>query len=398
MGARTVLISGLGIAGPTLAYWLRRHGFEPTLVERAPAPREGGYIIDFWGVGLDVAEKMGVMPALLRDAYDLKQLRFVDRHGAQICAVDAGSFKAIMGERYLSVLRSGLARILFDTVRDNIECRFSDSISGLDQDRDGVTVTFERGDTRRYDLVVGADGLHSVVRNLAFGPEAQFEAYYGYHVASFGIDDYPIRDEGAFVSHTVPRKQIARYALRDNRTAAFLIFRQAERLALAPHDVVAQKQVLRAMFRGEGWECAQLLERMDAASDFYFDVVSQIRMPTWSAGRVALVGDAGFCPSLLSGQGSAIAMAGAYVLAGELKAAAGDHVAAFAGYEARFRSFVAGKQRTAERFAGSFVPATRLGVWVRNQVSRMMFLPAVTRWFGKRFLVDPLALPSYDDS
>lgn len=396
MHTRKILISGLGVAGPTLAYWLRRYGLEPTIVERAPAPREGGYMIDFWGVGYEVADRMGIVAGLRREAYDLQELRFVDRRGARICTIGAQSFRYVLGERYLGILRSGLAKVLYEAIRGDVEVRFGDSIRAINQDPDGVDVSFESGAAGRYDLVVGADGLHSVVRGLAFGPEARFEAYYGYYVASFDLDDYPVRDEGAYVSHTVPGKQVARYALRGGRTTVFMIFRRPAKLTLDHHDVAAQKQLLRDVFRDEGWECATLLERMEGASHFYFDAVSQIRMPSWSTGRVTLVGDAGFCPSLLSGQGSTIAMAGAYVLAGELKAAGGDHAAALAAYEARFRGFVVGKQATAERFAGSFVPRTRVGVWVRNQVSRLMFLPPVIRWFGRRFLVDPIELRSYD--
>lgn len=396
MQSRTILVSGLGVAGATLAYWLRRHGFSPTVVERAPAPREGGYILDFWGVGFEVAEKMGVVPTLLREGYDMKGMRFVDRHGARICTIDVQSFRAVLADRYVSILRSGLAKILLDALDVDVERRFGDTVQTLEQHLDHVSVTFAGGDRQDFDLVIGADGLHSAVRALAFGPEAQFEQFYGYYAASFTIDDYPHRDPDTYVSFTVPGKQVARYLLRDGRTAVLLVFRQDLRLPHVAHDVAAQRQLLRDVYGGEGWECAALLGAMESASDLYFDAVSQIRMPWWSVGRVALVGDACFCPSLLSGQGSAIAMAGAYILAGELKAAAGDPLVAFTAYERRLRKFVQDKQATAEQLAGSFVPATRLGLWTRNQVSRLMFLPIVARWFGKRFLVDPLALADYE--
>lgn len=386
MQNRNVIISGAGIAGPTLAYWLRRHGFSPTIVERAPAPRTGGYMIDFWGVGYDVAEQMDLLPTLRRVGYRLDELCIVDHRGRRIAGFHVDALQSATKGRYLSMMRSDLAHALYALVAKDVEFIFGDSIARLDEDDAGVTVTFEHHPPRRFDLVVGADGLHSVVRTLTFGPEARFEKYLGYYTAAFSAPGYPHRDEGAYVSYAVPKRQLARYALRENRSAFFMIFAQDQVLGLGHDDVAAQRRILRETFSGIGWEADEILAAMESADDLYFDAVAQTRLSSWSRGRVALLGDAAYCPSLLAGQGSALAMAGAQVLAHELAAANGDHRAAFAAYERRFKPFIDAKQKSAERFGGWFAPRTRFALTLRNLATKALAFP----WIGDRLVVRSL--------
>ena len=233
------------------------------------------------------------------------------------------------------------------------------------------------------------------MRRSIFGPESQFERYLGYYVASFSVDDYPRRDTSAYVSYAVPGCQVSRYALRGNRTVFFFVFSRSDRLPIGFGELTRQKEVLREEFGGAGWECSEILAVLDTCSDLYFDAVSQIRMDSWSRGRVALVGDACFCPWLLAGQGSALAMTGAYVLAGELKKAGGDYRMAFRRYEELLRPFVLRKQVAAEKFAGSFAPRTKFGIFLRNQVTRLMSVPQVARMARASLLADPLDLPVY---
>jgi 2-polyprenyl-6-methoxyphenol hydroxylase-like FAD-dependent oxidoreductase len=390
--SRTVLISGGGIAGPTLAWWLVRKGFVPTVVERAPAPRAGGYLIDFWGVGYDVAERMGLLPALDQVGYRLQELRIVDEMGHRIAGFDADVFRAATNGRYLSVMRGDLAHTIYQSVAPDVEAIFGDSVTRLDQDDDGVTVSFEHRPPRRFDLVVGAGGLHSVVRTLAFGPESDFEKYLGYYTAAFSVGHYPHRDEGIYVSYTVPGRQVARYALRDDRSAFFLILAADRALGHLRHDVAAQRDALRVAFGGLGWEMGEIIAGMDSADDLYFDAVAQARLQHWSRGRVVLLGDAAYCPSLLAGQGSAFAMAGAHILAHELGAAPGDHQAAFAAYERRFKPFIDAKQKAAERFGGWFAPRTMGAIRLRNLAMRAMNLPWLGEWLIGRSLGDRFAL------
>lgn len=395
MKNRSVLISGAGIAGPTLAFWLARHGFEPVLAERAPELRIGGYMIDFWGIGYDVAERMGILPALERAGYHIDEVRFVGDKGERLSGFGAEVFRTITKDRYLSLLRSDLARKIYIAC-GKIETLFGESVTGLQEQADGVTVSFRRAAKRKFDLVVGADGLHSTVRELAFGSEMQFAKFLGYYCAAFTVEGYPQRNEGAYTSYSVPGKQIARYTLRGGRTAFLFVFAEKQPLAIDQHDAEEQKKIVRDRFRGQGWECDEILAALDRSGDFYFDSVSQIRMKHWSKGRVTLLGDANFCPSLIAGQGSALAMAGAYILAGELKKAEGDHHAAFANYERIFAPFIAEKQNAAEKFANSFVPRSRFGLFVRNVVSRMLSIPIVAHWTIGRLIEDRLKLADYE--
>jgi 2-polyprenyl-6-methoxyphenol hydroxylase-like FAD-dependent oxidoreductase len=308
---------------------------------------------------------------------------------------DASVFVRLAGGRYVSIERSALARLIAARIDGRAETILGDSISGLSQNGEGVEVAFAKAPSRRFGLVVGADGLHSGVRELVFGPQAEFEHHLGYGVAAFEVAGYRPRDEGVYVSFSLPGRQVARFALRGDRTLILFVFAGGSDDRW-PHDIAAQKAVLRRAFEAGGWECAPILTALDEAQELYFDRVSQIRMPRWSTGRVALLGDAAFCPSLLAGQGSALAMTAAYVLAGEIAREAAGPDSAFQRYEATLRDFMDGKQKAAEQFARSFAPRTRLGILARNLITRTFNLPFVAERVLGRGLIDRLALPHYD--
>jgi 2-polyprenyl-6-methoxyphenol hydroxylase-like FAD-dependent oxidoreductase len=256
-------------------------------------------MIDFWGVGYDIAERMGLLPTLYEDGYRLEEVRLVDASGRRVAGFNARVFRSASNGRFVSLLRGDLARRVYELVAGKTETIFSDSIAVMEEDSTGVTVIFDRSSPRRFDLAVGADGLHSNVRTLAFGDGARYERYLGYYTAAFSADGYPHRDEGAYVSYTVPGRQVARYALRGGRSAFFFIFAQDEQLSVGHHDVPAQKAILRERFSGAGWECDQILEAMNCGDDLYFDAVAQARMAEWSRGRVVLVAAwSGVSPSL----------------------------------------------------------------------------------------------------
>jgi 2-polyprenyl-6-methoxyphenol hydroxylase-like FAD-dependent oxidoreductase len=390
-----VLISGNGIAGSTLAYWLSVCGIESVLVERAPHLRTGGYAIDFWGVGFDVAERMGILPEIRRDGYNISELRIVNAQGRRIGGFDVDIFRKATHGRYVTIARSDLARNIYRKIEGTCETIFGDSIIGIEQRADGVEVTFEHAPSRRFELVIGADGLHSVVRKLTFGNEDQFEEFLGYSVAAFEVVGYPHRDEDIYINYSVPGKQVGRLSLRNDRTLFLFVFadklgRQTDLTAID-----AQKEALHSHFGGLGWECPQILAAMDSCPDLYFDRVSQIRMETWSKGRIGLVGDAAFCPSLLAGQGSALAMAGAYVLAGELGATRSSPEQALERYEKRLHSFLLSKQEAAKKFAGSFTPRTEWGLFLRNQVTKAFAIPFLPKLLMGSSLLDRIELPDY---
>ncbi|MGH9763204.1 MAG: FAD-dependent monooxygenase, partial [Blastocatellia bacterium] len=279
MPRHKILISGAGIAGPTTAYWLLKHGFEPVLIERAPHLRQGGYIIDFWGIGFDVAERMGLVPTLRSLGYRMRKIEFVARDGRTRSSFGGNLFERALGDRFLSIHRGDLANAIYATIQNDVETIFGDSISGINQTSDGVEVTFEVGRPRCFDLVIGADGLHSPIRTLAFDLPAT-EHYLGYYAASFLTSGYSRRNENTYLSYAAPGRQISRYALRDDRTGFLFVFASEHRIPDVVHDIEAQKQVLRRTFSLEQWiEWPEIERHMDMCDDLYFDAVSQITLP-----------------------------------------------------------------------------------------------------------------------
>ena len=396
MKSGKILIVGAGIAGPTVAYWLKRYGFEPTLVERAAHLRSGGYVIDFWGVGYDVAERMGLLPVLEHFSLGMDRLKLVDDSGRQRGGFGPRAIHALAGKRYISLLRSDLAKALYESLDGEVRTIFGETVVALKQDADGVLVEFRDHSTERFDAVIGAGGLHSPIRNLVFGAESSFEEFLGYYAASFTACGYPHQEPRSFVSYAQPGRQTTRYTLQDGLTVFLLVFSAKEKLPIAHNDLQAQKDALHREFGQDGWECPEILRRLDQTKDLYFDPVSQIHMDRWSRNRSTLVGDACGCPSLLAGQGSSLAMAGAYILAGELRNADGDCRVAFERYERIFRPVIEQKQRAAKRFARSFVPSSRTGILVRNQVTKLMNIPLVAELTMGRMIRDPLTLPNYE--
>jgi 2-polyprenyl-6-methoxyphenol hydroxylase-like FAD-dependent oxidoreductase len=395
--ARRVLISGAGVAGPTLAYWLARYGWTPTIVEKAPALRRGGYVVDFWGAGFEVADRMGLRSEILSKGYSIRELREVARDGTAVANVPVRAITRVLSDSFTSVPRTDLAAAIVGAIPGDVEIICGDSVLRIDQTDAQVDVAFESRSTRTFDLVVGADGLHSRIRELVFGPADRFEQYLGIKVAAFEAEGYRPRDELTFVMHTEVGCQISRFTMRNNRTMFLFIFADAD--PNGPADMAGQKAVLREHFGHRGWECPQILRALDDAADLYFDRVSQVHMSPaeglWTKGRTTLVGDAAFCVSLLGGQGSGLAMTAAYILAGELHRANGDYREAFARYQRLFAPFVAAKQRAARRLLGSFAPRSPLSLFVRNRVFQLLGVPGVANLVAGRGFKDAIALPNY---
>ncbi|MDR7167168.1 2-polyprenyl-6-methoxyphenol hydroxylase-like FAD-dependent oxidoreductase [Nocardia kruczakiae] len=390
-----ILISGAGIAGQVLAYWLARHGFRPTVVERAAGLRTGGQGVDIRDQTIEVAEKMGIMARVRDSAADVAGMRFVRADGRDLARIDMQGIKDKYGSAEAEIMRGDLVRILHDLTAHNMEYIFGDSIRGLEQDDDGATVTFEHAPMRRFDLVIGADGLHSTVRRLAFGPESDYVRHMDHYFA-FGNTDSALGPDRWMTVFNTPGHFAGIYRSGNHPQAkAYLMFRSPRR-DIDPRDQEAARALLATEFRGENaWHVPELLKGVLADPDAYIDTLGQVRMRSWSIDRVALVGDAAYCASPASGAGAELALIGAYRLAGELAAAAGDHRLAFRRYEQAHRPLVDRKQKIGPNLR-LMAPKSRVGIAVRNLITR---LPLLESMAGMERIMAPKSteqLPDYD--
>ncbi|GHO45970.1 FAD-dependent monooxygenase [Ktedonospora formicarum] len=379
---RNILISGASIAGPALAYWLSRHGFSPTVVERTPTFREGGYKVDIRGVAVEVADRMGILNEIQQARTDMQESIFVDSSNKPIVTLPADFMGGRVG-RDEEIMRGDLAHILYEHTRDTTEYIFGDTITSIQEDEDGVQVTFERGAPRRFDLIVGADGLHSQVRNLAFGDETQFTQSMGGYLAFFSLPNFLQLDRQE-VYHGLPGKAASVYSMGKDAEAKCVFFFFSPTLNYDYRSVEQQRQILLDAFASDGWQIPRLLESARHANDFYFDAISLIQMDRWSTGRIALLGDAAYCASPASGQGTSLALVGAYVLAGELAEASGDYQEAFARYENEMRAYVEANQKFAINSIKNMIPRSRTQIWFQTQMMRLLpHLPWKGAFFEK---------------
>ena len=390
-----VAINGAGIAGTALAHWLSKLGHEVLLVERAAGLRTGGFVLNLWGIGYDALERMGLLPALLELQHHSDELRMVDRSGRTRGGDPSHVLLKLANGRMATLARSDIAAAIYGSLDGRVETLFGDSIAAIDDDGSRVRIAFEHAASREVDLVIGADGLHSRVRQLVFGPDASFEHPMGCHVASFEVAGYRPRNGNAYVAHTAPGRYVARFPMHDDRMLFFVLLRDEYLKGRVPASHAERQAALTGALADIGWESAAILSAVNQADDIYFDSISQIRMDAWAKGRVALIGDAAACPSLIAGEGAGFALAEAYVLAGELHRHDGDTEAAIAQYQARLKAVVARKQKLAESLVASFVPRTALGVRARDYATLLMRLPVFPRILMGRYFHDETALPAY---
>lgn len=385
-----VLISGGGIAGLTLAILLKEQGVEPLVVEREPALGAAGYMMDFFGTGWDVAERMGLVDALRAIRYPIERVEFVGADGRPYCAFPIDRLRAALSNNYVYLRRSDLEKILFDRAQAAaVEVRFASSIEALEDRGTAVRVRFTDGSEDEFALVFGADGVHSRVRELAFGPENQFSRFLGYYAAAFHFPSAKYRIARALKLYEEVDHTAWFYPLDEQRGDATYIFRHVD-IGAVPQ--ARRLPMLREQFAQTGWIAADVLRDVAAAQSVFFDSLTQIVMAQWHHGRVALIGDACGCLTLAAGQGSHIAMAGAYVLAREL-ARNVDHRAAFAAYQDFLKPHVEKKQHDAVRFANLTVPSAGSRPALRHIAIRLMFSAPVLRYammfFGTRSILPP---------
>jgi 2-polyprenyl-6-methoxyphenol hydroxylase-like FAD-dependent oxidoreductase len=366
-----ILISGASIAGLALAHWLARHGFQPTVVERAAALRADGNGVDVRGHAGEVTERMGIMPRVRALAADVRGIKFVDAADRPVARVNMRD----LDPSSVEIMRGDLVALLREVT--GAEILFGDSIRGLEQDDEGVTVTFEKAPAGRFDLVVGADGLHSHVRRLAFGPEEKFVRHKDHYFA-FANADAALGQDRWVTMFSTPGRMAGIYRSGNHAQAkAYFAFRSAP-LDYDHRDPSVHKRLVSDVFADQtSWRTRELLDSALADPGFYFDACAQVHMTSWSAGRVVLVGDAAWCPSPASGAGAELALVGAYRLAGELAAAGGDHQLAFTRYDAALRPLVAARQQIGLNLR-LMVPRTEVGRRVRNILVHLPLLKAAS--------------------
>lgn len=363
------LISGAGVAGSTLAYFLARQGFTVTLVERSAGQRSSGNPVDVKGPAVAVAEAMGVMPQLRAAATAVKRLVFLDTAGRERAGMKLSTFAGSAGDNEVEISRSALAATLLGAAREHAEIRWGDTITGLQQAGEGVEVTFERAAPAHFDLVIGADGSHSAVRRLAFGPDADLVQHMGMYVATLTVNRTIAGDHAVAMVNT-PGRAFSVHPAHGTPLAGFF-FRQRAVADFDYRDPDQHRRLISAAYRGRLGVYEEFLDEAIRSDDLYFDSVSRVRLPQWSNGRVALVGDAASSLSLF-GNGSTLAIAGAHTLAQELASTPGDPSGALRRYEARHRRLVAPSQR-GYVFAGLLlVPGSRAAIAVRNTAVRVL--------------------------
>jgi 2-polyprenyl-6-methoxyphenol hydroxylase-like FAD-dependent oxidoreductase len=389
-------VTGASIAGPALAYWLVRYGFDVTLVERAPTIRTGGYAIDIRGTAIDVIDRMGILPAVRAEHVATRQVTFVNAQGRRVARVNPEDFAPGGGGRHVELARGALTSQLFDLIGSQVKHRFGDAISSLNDGPNGVDVGFKSGASEQFDLVVSGEGLHSTTRTLAFGPEANFSRYLGYCFAICELPNkYGLRREA--VIYNKPGKAAVLYSTSDGPTLYGLFAHRRPPPSLEElDDPQRQRDSIARAFADDGWQVPEMIAAMQDAEDFYFDATMQIHMPAWSAGRVAVLGDAAFGPSFFTGQGTSMALVGAYMMAGALATHA-EPAVAFETYEAATRPYMAANQGLVKEGSTMVAPGSSLQLWIRNSMIRLAPLLSRLGVLGPtRRAYEALVLPDFD--
>ncbi len=395
-----VLVSGGGIAGNALALQLLRAGIRVTVVERATAPRPGGQAVDLRGPSREVAERMGLMPGIRKLQLHELGWKYLDERGNEYARMTAEMFGGEGPAAEIEIQRGDLNEVLLDLLREQggqLDYRYGESIDKIVQDPEGVYVTFASGRSERFDVLVGADGVHSATRKLVFGPEERFATHLGGYMAFFTIPTPDDLEQGWLSGVGIPGAFFGIRPDRDPASSKAIITLRADADPALHRDVAAQQRFIHQRLADAGWKAPLILDAMSTATDFYFDELARIDMPALSAGRVTLLGDSGFCGSPMTGMGTAMAIVGAYVLAGELAASPADIPGALARYEEKITPFLDKAKELPGGGIQAMCPNSKLGIRLARISMRLMtsraFSPLAAKLFTPK--TEDYVLPTY---
>ncbi|HEX8609388.1 MAG TPA: FAD-dependent monooxygenase [Pedobacter sp.] len=362
---KSVLISGASIAGLTMAYWMKKYGYNVTVVEIGTALRLGGSPIDVRGEALDVANRMGILEQIKAAKLPTMGVEFLNGEGVLQGTSRVEDIGALRPGEDTEIRREDLAKILYNNAQEGIEYRFNNSIVGLVQNDEYVKATFKDGTIQHFDFVFGCDGIHSIVRKLAFGPEEQFTHFLNFYFSIFPVDG-SLGKKHYGQMYTTPNHIALVYYYNDNIADGFLTFRAKETIDFDYRDAEANKQLIVENFKGVGWKAPQLIDAMLKSEAFYFDQGCQIKMPSWTNGRIAVIGDAGYAPAFPTGMGSTLAMCGATALADAMNEN-DEYLLAFKKYNESFRPTVKALQATVYDGLAFLMPDTQEAIDARNR-------------------------------
>lgn len=362
---KTVLIVGAGIAGLTAAYWLHHYGFSVDIIEKSECPKKQGYLIDFWGAGFDVCEKMGLCERLAPHDFPLDNFIFIDAQGKIESQFSINALRDLQKNRVFTIFRGDVENVLFKAIPE-ITVKTHNSITHLENNTDQVTVFFNDGSHKMYDVVIGADGAHSKTRELIFGEEKQFSHYLGYQVAACIQPCESVLERSLYTYSDIGRQATVCY-LKSNQVATFYVYAEKDEKITDPD------QKLREAFKHSGWIMGELIEESKKSDMIFFDALSQINLPTWHHHRVVLIGDASHCLTLAAGQGASMAMAGAYILSTLLFENQDNPQSAFRKYQSIMQPGMHHKQRESQKFLAGFIPQSDMAMERRNFYTRYFF-------------------------
>src|SRR5690606_34869066 len=388
MSSKKVLISGAGIGGLTLAYFLHKNGYQPIIIEKAASLRDGGYMIDFFSSGISVAEKMGIIDQLKAKNHGSNIIIQQNEKGVKQFILNMSGFRASVKGKLFNFLRTDLSDVLFEKIKDNVEVRFSTSIESITQDDKQVIAMFNNGKLEIFDILVGADGLRSNVRSKIYPPEKVEELYLGYYVCALE-HNVPINvNKGEVISMLCPKRQIMTYDTGNGVSNSLFVFQSEKQKDLTTAEEV---EVLKAEFAEFASPVPEIIDEASKKEKLFFDQVTQIRIhDKWHKNRVVLIGDAAFCITLLSGQGSSMAMTAAYVLSEQLNKNEDNVTQAFESYERELRPMIETMQKKAVKNAATYVPSTKFNLWIRN-----LFAPLVFKKIFSPLLIKQLGADNY---